>query len=228
MMMEFAKFQSYIPLLLTGAINTLWLTFGTLLLGFVIAFPVALCRNSSSPWARWFATAFVFVFRGTPLLALLFMIYYGGPELKLIRETFLWNVFREAVPCAILALSLNSAGFLVGVIAGALANVPQGQIEAGRSLGFSRWQVFRFVKVPNAVRTGIRSYGNEVIFVLKGTAVASMVTIADIMSAANQIYFNTFDPITPMLAAATLYLTIVLCLTLVMRRLERKFAVPGL
>jgi His/Glu/Gln/Arg/opine family amino acid ABC transporter permease subunit len=228
MMMEFATFKTYIPLLLTGAVNTLWLTLGTLLLGFVIAFPVALCRNSPSLWAQRFATGFVFVFRGTPLLALLFMVYYGGPEIKLIRETFLWVVFRDAVPCAILALSLNSAGFLVGVIAGALASVPKGQIEAGRSLGFSPWQVFSFVRMPNAIRTGIRSYGNEVIFVLKGTAVASMVTIADIMSAANQIYFNTFDPITPMLAAAALYLAIVLVLTLLMRRLERKFAVPGL
>jgi His/Glu/Gln/Arg/opine family amino acid ABC transporter permease subunit len=225
MMMDWETFRSFWPQLFEGAVTTTWLTLSTLILGFLIAFPVALCRNSHHAGLRWFAIVFVFFFRGAPLLALLFMIYYGAPEIPLIRDTVLWSFFREPVPCAILALSLNSAGFLSEIIAGALSNVPRGEIEAGKALGLSRFQIFRFVKAPNALRAGLRNYGNEVIFVLKGTSAASLVTVADVMSIANQMYFNTFDPITPMLAAGSLYLVFVVVLISCVRLAEKRLAI---
>lgn len=225
MMMDWETFRSFWPQLFESAITTTWLTFSTLILGFLIAFPVALCWNSHLAGLRWFAIAFVFFFRGAPLLALLYMIYYGAPEIPLIRETALWSFFRDPVPCAILALSLNSAGFLSEIIAGALRNVPKGEIEAGKALGLSRLQNFRFVKVPNALRAGLRNYGNEVIFVLKGTSAASLVTVTDVMSVANQMYFNTFDPITPMLAAGALYLAFVVVLIALVKFAERRVAI---
>ena len=215
------------PLLVEGAVNTLWLTGATILIGFVIAFPVALARNARSRLPRALAAAFVFVFRGAPLLALLFLIYYGAPEVPLIRETWAWAVFRDPILCAVAALSLNSAGYLTEVIAGALRGVPRGEVEAGMSLGLTRAQVFRFVKLPNAIRAGIRNYGNELVFILKGTSVASLVTIMDVMAAANQIYFNTFDLWTPMLAAACLYLTLIGAIALMIRAVERRLQVPG-
>jgi His/Glu/Gln/Arg/opine family amino acid ABC transporter permease subunit len=222
MIMDLSTFQSFWPLLMEGAYNTLWLTFSTLVLGFLIAFPVALCRNSANRALSGFAIGFVFVFRGSPLLALLFMIYYGSPEIPLIRETVLWTFFKEPIACAVLALSLNSAGYLSEIIAGALRAVPKGEIEAGKALGLKPFHVFRFIEVPNALRAGIRNYGNEVVFVLKGTSAASMVTVADVMAAANQMYFNTFDPITPMLAAAALYLAFVVALIACLRLAERR------
>jgi putative lysine/arginine/ornithine/histidine/octopine transport system permease protein len=222
MIMDVETFRSFWPLLVEGAFNTLWLTVATLILGFIIAFPVALCRNSGHWLASGFAIGFVFVFRGAPLLALLFMIYYGAPDIALIRDTFLWSFFKEPIACAVLALSLNSAGYLSEIIAGALRAVPKGEIEAGKALGLHPLHIFRFIKVPNAVRASLRSYGNEVIFVLKGTSAASMVTVADVMSAANQMYFNTFDPITPMLAAAALYLSFVVVLIACLRIVERR------
>lgn len=225
MMMDWETFRGFWPQLFEGAVTTSWLTLSTLILGFLIAFPVALCRNSHNAGYHWFAIVFVFFFRGAPLLALLFMIYYGAPEVPLIRETVLWSFFRDPVPCAILALSLNSAGFLSEIIAGALRNVPRGEIEAGKALGLTRFQIFRFIKVPNALRAGLRNYGNEVIFVLKGTSAASLVTVTDVMSVANQIYFNTFDPITPMLAAGALYLTFVVILIALVRLAERRVAI---
>src|SRR5690242_19204848 len=123
-MMDFETLRSYLPLLLGGALTTLWLTAGTLVAGFIIAAPVALCRDSTVLIARLFALAFVFVFRGAPLLVLLFLIYYGAPEIGFIRDTVLWSFFREPVTCAILALSLNSAGYLSEIIAGALRAIP--------------------------------------------------------------------------------------------------------
>jgi His/Glu/Gln/Arg/opine family amino acid ABC transporter permease subunit len=225
MMMDFETFRGFWPQLFDGAVTTSWLTIATLVLGFLIAFPVALCRNSHLVGLRWFAIGFVFLFRGAPLLALLFMIYYGAPEVPLIRDTVLWEFFREPVPCAILALSLNSAGFLSEIIAGALRTVPKGEIEAGKALGLSRLQIFRFVTVPNALRAGLRNYGNEVVFVMKGTSAASLVTVADVMSVANQMYFNTFDPITPMLAAGALYLAFVVILITLVRLAEKRLAI---
>ena len=199
-----------LPLFTEGALNTLWLTVATLVLGFVVALPVAFGRNARGALARWPATAFVFAFRGAPLLALLYLVYYGAPEVPLIRETWAWALFREPIPCAVTALSLNSAGYLAEVIAGALRSVPRGPVEAARALGLPRARVFRHVTAPLAVRLGLRAYGNEVVFVLKGTSVASLVTVTDVMAAANQTYFRTLDPYGPFLLAGTVYLAVVL------------------
>jgi His/Glu/Gln/Arg/opine family amino acid ABC transporter permease subunit len=225
--MRWETLLSYWPLLAEGAWTTIWLTLGTIICGFIMAFPIALARNASHVVPRTLATAFVFVFRGTPLLALLFLIYYGAPEIALIRQTWAWTLFRDPIPCAIVALSLNSAGYLTEVIAGALRAVPRGQVEAGLALGLSPRQVFRFIKVPNALRAGIRNYGNELVFILKGTSVASLVTVMDVISAANQIYFNTFDLWTPMLTAACLYLVLIGVIMLFVRAVERRFRIPG-
>lgn len=225
--MRWETFVTYLPLLIEGAWATLWLTVATVIIGFFIAFPVALARNAAHAVPRGLAACFVFFFRGTPLLALLFLIYYGAPEIPLIRETWAWALFRDPIPCAIAALSLNSAGYLTEVIAGALRAVPNGQVEAGHSLGLTRRQVFRFIKVPNAVRAGIRNYGNELVFILKGTSVASLVTVMDVMSAANQIYFNTFDLWTPMLTAAFVYLSMIGIIMLIVRAVERRLRIPG-
>ena len=224
--MRWETLATHWPLLAEGAVTTLWLTCATIVLGFVIALPVALARDAGHPAPRLFAAGFVFAFRGAPLLALLFMIYFGAPEIPLIRQTWAWALFRDPIPCAIAALSLNSAGYLAEVIAGALRAVPKGQVEAGKALGLTPRQVFRFIKVPNALRAGIRNYGNELVFILKGTSVASLVTVMDVMAAANQIYFNTFDLWTPMLAAACVYLAIIGVIGLVVRRVERRFRVP--
>jgi His/Glu/Gln/Arg/opine family amino acid ABC transporter permease subunit len=222
MMMSWDEFAPFIPALWAGAQTTLALTFGTLLAGFLIALPVALCRNSKRPLPRWSAISFVFLFRGVPVLALMFMIYYGTPELMLVRDTFLWIAFRDPIFCAVLALSLNSAGYLTEVIAGSLKAVPRGQVEAAKALGLGRLNVFRFVQAPNALRIGLRSYGNEVIFVLKGTSAASLITVTDVLAVARQVYDRTFDPITPMLAAGALYLSFVAIMISIIRLGERR------
>ena len=221
-MMGWDDLARFAPLFAEGALNTLWLTAATVVLGFLVAMPVALGRNARSLWARTPAALFVFVFRGAPLLALLYLVYYGAPEVPPIRETWVWALFREPIPCAVAALSLNSAGYLAEVIAGALRAVPRGPVEAARALGLSRPRVFRHVTAPLAVRLGLRAYGNEVVFVLKGTSVASLVTVMDVMSAANQAYFATLDPYRPYLVAGAAYLVVVALVGGAIRRAEAR------
>jgi ABC-type arginine/histidine transport system permease subunit len=128
------------------------------------------------------------------------------------------------MPIAILALSLNSAGFLAEIFAVALRNVPVGEIEAARAYGFSRTSTFLRFTVPAAARLSLRSYGNELVFVLKGTAAVNFITIMDLIGAANQVYFNTFDPFTPLLIAGAFYLAFALLIVTGIRALERRFS----
>jgi His/Glu/Gln/Arg/opine family amino acid ABC transporter permease subunit len=222
--MGWETFVAQAPLLLAGALNTALLTLLTLLCGAAIAAPVAACRLSTRRSAQVFALAFVFFFRGAPLLVLLYLIYYGLPEWPVVRETPLWLAFRDPWFCAVLGLSLNSAGYLAEVMAGALRAVPKGEVEAAVVSGMSRSSVLRRVIVPNAVRLGIRNYGNEIIFVIKGTAAASLLAITELMRAANSIYFRTFDPITPLLAAGAIYLLAVFVLSRGIGGIERRLS----
>jgi His/Glu/Gln/Arg/opine family amino acid ABC transporter permease subunit len=221
MIMDAETLVANLPLLCAGALRTLELMIYTLVGGFLIALPVAFARNSSATARRAFAHAFIFVFRGAPLLVIIFLLYYGLPQIPGIKETPVWLLIERPMPVAVLALSLNSAGFLAEIIAGALRNVPVGEVEAARAFGLTRLQVLWRIVAPNAARLGIRAYGNEVVFVLKGTAVVNFITITDLVGAANQVYFNTFDPITPLLAAGAIYLVIVFAILILVGRIER-------
>ena len=220
MITDWETFSGYIPLLINGAYMTLVLFILTLVIGFIIALPVALARNSIRSVAAIFGHGFIFFFRGAPLLAILFLVYYGLPQVPGIKESILWVLIRDPFPVAVMALACNSAGFQAEIIDGALRNVPKGEIEAAQAAGFSPWFVFWYIYASHAVRIGIRSFGNEAVLIVKGTAIVSFITIRDLMSAAHQVYFNTFDPITPLLTAAVFYLAIVYTLTVVMRRIE--------
>jgi len=220
MIEAFASLGPYVPLLMEGATTTLLLFVLTLPIGLLIALPFAFARNASQPVLRGVGHGFVLLFRGAPLLVILFLVYYGLPQVPGIRQSAIWFLLRDPFPVALVALSLNSAGFQTHIIAGALRNVPANEIEAARAAGFSRMQLLRFIIVPHAIRLGIRSFGNEAVFVLKGTAVVSFITVRDLMSAANQVYFRTFEPVPPLVVAALVYLVIVLAVSRIVRRVE--------
>lgn len=224
MMMDWATLVQYLPVLMQGAVTTIEITLLVVLLGFVIALPVAIARNSASPLARGFAQSFTFFFRGAPILAVLFLLYYGLPQIPGIKESVLWPVIERPMPIAVFALSLNSAGFLAEIFAVALRNVPIGEIEAARAFGFSRIATFFRFTLPAAARLSLRSYGNELVFVLKGTAAVNFITITDLIGAANQVYFNTFDPFTPLLIAGAIYLVFALMIVTGIRLLERRLS----
>ena len=223
-MLDWPTFVSYLPLLIRGAMTTVELTFLVVVFGFAIALPVALGRNAISPLPRVAAQVFIFVFRGAPILAVLFLLYYGLPQVPGVKDTFLWRLIERPMPIAVLALSLNSAGFLADIFAVALRNVPVGDIEAARAFGFTRVQTFMRFTLVNAARLCIRPYGNEVVFVLKGTAAVNFITITDLIGAANQVYFNTLDPFTPLLIAGAFYLCCALLVIIGVRHAELRLA----
>jgi His/Glu/Gln/Arg/opine family amino acid ABC transporter permease subunit len=224
MMMDWPTLVQYLPVLMRGAVTTIEITLLVVLLGFVIALPVAIARNSVSPLVRGLAQSFTFFFRGAPILAVLFLLYYGLPQVPGIKESVFWHVIERPMPIAVLALSLNSAGFLAEIFAVALRNVPVGEIEAARAFGFSRVATFFRFTLPAAARLSLRSYGNELVFVLKGTAAVNFITITDLIGAANQVYFNTFDPFTPLLIAGAIYLVFALLIVTGIRLLERRLS----
>lgn len=210
-----------LPVLIDGTIETLKLFASSLICGGLIALPVALAHNGRRAALRWFGIGFIFAFRGAPLLVLLYLIYYGMPQFDIIRHSPLWVLFRDPYLCAVLALSLNSAGYVAEILSGAMKAVPVGEIEAGKAVGFSRYHRFRAIILPHTARIALRSYGNEVVFLIKGTSAASLVTIVDLMGAAHSIYFNTYDPFTPLLLAGGIYLALVLGLTRAVAGAER-------
>jgi len=224
MMLDWPTLVQYLPVLMKGALTTIEITVLVVLLGFVIALPVAIARNSASPVARGFAQSFTFFFRGAPILAVLFLLYYGLPQIPGIKESIFWHAIERPMPIAVVALSLNSAGFLAEIFAVALRNVPMGEIEAARAFGFSRVMTFFSITFPAAARLSLRAYGNELVFVLKGTAAVNFITITDLIGAANQVYFNTFDPITPLLIAGAIYLAFALLIVTGIRLLERRLS----
>lgn len=220
MIMDFETLLSTLPGFAEGLAWTLLLTVSVLFFGMIIALMIVPCRLSRNRAANGFGLTFVFVFRGAPLLVLLFLIYYGVPELPIVRDTFLWLAFQHPVFCAILALSLNSAGYLTEVIVGAVRAVPRGEIEAAHVAGLSRWTVIKGIIAPNAIRLGLRNYGNEMIFVVKATSIASLVTIQELMARASGVYYRTYDPITPLLIAGAIFLVLILALSSFMALLE--------
>ncbi len=224
MLMSYDSFFAMWPKLLSGFLVTLELTLLTLAIGMAIALPVALARNSRSAPLRYAAGAFIFFFRGPPVLIQLYLIYYGAPEADWIRQSWAWVILRDPFACAIIAFSLNSAGFVAEILAGALRNVPPGEQQAAVAAGFAPSRVFWLVTLPHMARIALRSYGNEIVFVLKGTSVASLVTVIDLMGAARQIYFRTYDPFTPLIAAGCIYFVTVFLLMRVLRRVERRLA----
>ena len=219
-MMDLDRLWGEVPALLQGLLVTLELTVLTLLIGLLLALPVALARNHRSAPLRWLAVAFVFLFRGPPVLALLYMLYYGLPQWAWLRDSWAWFLLRDGFTCAVVAFSLNSAAYVAEILANALRAVPVGEREAGLAAGFGRWGLLRRIVLPHVARLALHNYGNEIVFVIKGTAVASLVTVVDLMGVAQQVYSRTYDPFTPLLAAGAIYFVLVLMVGWGVRRLE--------
>lgn len=230
--MDGAAFRAMLPVLLDGLLVTLALTLGAVVIGTTVALPVALARNAAGRVARGFGIGFIFFFRGPPLLVQLYLVYYGLPQFEGLRQSVAWAVLKDPFSCAVVALSLNSAGYVADILAGALRNVPRGEVEAALVAGFSRAATFRLVTLPHMARLALRAYGNEIVFVIKGTSVASLVTVIELMGAAQKVYFRTYDPFTPLLAAGALYLALVFAVTRLVaaaeRRLSPEFRLRGL
>lgn len=192
--------------LLGGVVLTLQLTVLSLVIGFVLSVPLAFMRASPSQWLSWPVLAYTYVFRGTPLLVQLFLIYYGLSQISLVRESFLWLFFRDPFSCALLAFSLNSAAYTTEVFRGGIQAVPVGMTEAAQAIGLSPMQIRARIVFPLAFRIVLPSYANEVVGMLKASSLASTVTLLEITGLARKLVSETFAPYEVFLAAGAIYL----------------------
>lgn len=161
----------------------------------------------------WIARLYVFVFRGTPLLVQIFIIYYGLSQFPVIRYSFLWPILREPYWCAIIALTLNNAAYASEIIRGGLLSVPSGQIEAAQACGMSRFTSFRRIVMPLAIRQALPGYGNEMISMVKATSLASIITLMEVTGIAAKLIAESYRAIEVFVIAGAIYLAINFVLT---------------
>ena len=175
--------------------------------GLLLACLVAWMRGGGRP-ARGLVGAYVFVFRGTPLLVQLFLVYYGLSQFPEVRHSFAWPFLRDPFWCAVLTLSLNTGAYTSEIIRGALAAVPAGQVEAARACGMPRTLRFRRIVAPIALRQGLPSYATELILMTKATSLASIVTLKETMFVAARINAETYRSVEVFLCAGAIYLAL--------------------
>lgn len=221
-MLDFNLMWSSIPGLLSGVILTLQLAISSIVLGLILAFPVALARISTYPWLSGLANGFILFFRGTPALVQIALLYYGPGQFEWVRESILWPVLREPFWCAVIALGLNTSAYTGQNLSGALLAVPSGLIEAAKALGMSNAVVFITVRLPLAIRIAFPAYGNEVILTLKATSLASTITLLELTGKARVLVANTFAPYEIFVMAGLVYLVMTFILTRAFARIEKK------
>lgn len=165
--------------------------------------------------------AYIFFFRGTPLLVQLFLVYYGLAQFDAVRQGPLWPYLRDPYWCAIITMTMHTAAYIAEILRGAIQAVPPGEIEAARALGMSRAQAMLYIILPRAARIGLPAYSNEVILMLKASALASTVTLLELTGMARTIIARTYLPVEIFFAAGLFYLAIAFVLVRAFRLLER-------
>ena len=206
-----------------GMWTTLQLTGLSVLIGFCIALPFGLIRAKYSGVGSKLINAYVYAFRGTPLLVQLYLIYYGLSQFEWVRDSLAWVVLRDAWWCALIAFSLNSGAYATEIIRGAVVSVPEGELEAAKSLGMTPFQVIRLVLVPSALRRALPQYGNEVVFMLHGSVVASIITIQDILGVGRTLNARYYLAYEGFLTAAALYMVLAFTVVFTFRQLEKRY-----
>lgn len=210
-----------LPKLLEGAWLTLQLLFISGFFGVLLAVPLAIARTSTLLVVKALPFAYIFFFRGTPLLVQLFLVYYGLSQFQAIRESpILWPILREPYWCAIITFALHTAAYIAEILRGAIQAVPQGEVEAARALGMSRATTVGRIVLPRAARLALPAYGNELILMLKGSALASTITLLDLTGMARTIIARNYMAVETFLAAGLIYMTITFVLVRGLRWLE--------
>lgn len=208
-----------LPELLKGLEVTLQLTALALVAGLVLAIPVALINTYTKGPLKWLTSAYVEIFRGTPLLVQLFVIYYGLPEVGIVLDRFF---------SAWVALFLNSAAYQSEYVRGAILAVSEGQLTAARSLGMTPLQAFRWVVMPQALRLALPAWSNEVAYMVKYVSVVYMIAVAELFTRGQMIISRTFKVVPTLIEVALIYIVVVYALTRVMDFVEHRFRIPGL
>jgi arginine/ornithine transport system permease protein len=218
--MDFSIIVANLGLYLHGLWTTVWLVAASLALGLCLSVPLAVMRTSANPLVNWPVWAYTYFFRGTPLFVQLSLIYFGLGQFVVVQESFLWPLLKQAWFCALLAFVLNTAAYTTEILRGAIQVTPVGEIEAAKACGMSPMLMLRRIILPSAFRRALPAYGNEVIFMLHGSAVASVVTIVDLTGAARIVQSRYYTPYEAFITAGAFYMALTFGLVWLFRWLE--------
>ena len=212
------------PKLINAAVITLKLLSVSLIIGLFIGLFFAILRLNKNIFINRFAYGYSYIFRGTPLLVQIFIIYFGLGQIEYLRSTVLWVILKEPYWCAIIAFALNTGAYTSEILRSAFQTIKPGIIEAGKSLGISNKVIFYKIQTPIAIRQSLPAYGNEIILMMKGTSLASTVTIMDLTGVAKYIISTTFKPIEVFIVAGGIYLFMTFIIHNVIKFLEKKYS----
>ena len=215
-----------LPRYFEGALITFELLSISLLIGLALAIPLGVLRTLPIKWLSRTVWAYTYVFRGTPMLVQLFLIYYGLGQFEWMQQSALWPLFSSAWFCACLTFVLNTAAYTTEIVAGSIRSLPHGEVEAAKALGMSRWVMLRRIVVPHALRRALPAYSNEVIVMLHGTALASLVTIMDVTGVARDVNATYYIPFEAFITAAIFYFTMTLVLVGLFHQAEKRWLKP--
>ena len=222
--MDLELMISSLPKLLNAAVITFKLLSVSLIIGLFIGLFFAILRLNKNIFINRFAYGYSYVFRGTPLLVQIFIIYFGLGQIEYLRSTILWSILKEPYWCAIIAFALNTGAYTSEILRSAFQTIKPGIIEAGKSLGISNKVIFYKIQIPIAIRQSLPAYGNEIILMMKGTSLASTVTIMDLTGVAKYIISTTFKPIEVFIVAGGIYLFMTFIIHNVIKFLEKKYS----
>ena len=212
------------PKLFLASITTLKLLSASMIIGLFIGLFFAILRIKNTNVLGKIAYLYSYIFRGTPLLVQIFIIYYGFGQVEFIRESLLWNILKEPYWCAVIAFALNTGAYTSEILRSAFQTIRPGFIEAGKSLGISNNIIFYKIQIPIAIRQSLPAYGNEIILMLKGTSLASTVTLMDLTGVAKYIISTTFKPIEVFIIAGSIYLFFTFLIHYTIKSLEKKYS----
>jgi octopine/nopaline transport system permease protein len=222
--MDLELMNNSFPKLLSAAVITLKLLSVSLIIGLFIGLFFAILRLNKNILINRFAYGYSYIFRGTPLLVQIFIIYFGLGQIEYLRSTVLWVILKEPYWCAIIAFALNTGAYTSEILRSAFQTIKPGIIEAGKSLGISNKVIFHKIQIPIAIRQSLPAYGNEIILMMKGTSLASTVTIMDLTGVAKYIISTTFKPIEVFIVAGGIYLFMTFIIHNVIKFLEKKYS----
>ena len=222
--MDIELMANSFPKLLSATLITLKLLSLSLIVGLFIGLIFAILRLNKNIFINKFAYGYSYLFRGTPLLVQIFIIYYGLGNIEYLRTTFLWVILKEPYWCAIIAFSLNTGAYTSEILRSAFQTIKLGVIEAGKSLGIPSKIIFYKIQIPIAIRQSLPAYGNEIVLMLKGTSLASTVTLMDLTGVAKYIISTTFKPIEVFIVAGGIYLFMTFVVHNVIKFLEKKYS----
>ncbi len=221
--MDFNLMITSFPKLLEATIITLQLLSVSLFFGLIIGLLFAILRLNKNIFVNKFAYGYSYIFRGTPLLVQIFIIYFGLGQIEYLRSTILWIILKEPYWCAIIAFTLNTGAYTSEILRSAFQTIKPGIVEAGKSLGISNKIIFFKIQIPIAIKQSLPAYGNEIILMMKGTSLASTVTLMDLTGVAKYIISTTFKPIEVFIVAGGIYLFMTFTVHNLIKFLERKY-----